>query len=255
MNVTIIMPVYNEVEYLQAAIDSILNQTYKQFEFIIIDDGSSLVETRKILESQTDERIKIYYKKHEGITRALNLGLGVATGKYIFRQDADDISMPFRIEKTLEIFEANPNLNIVCTISNFINENGEIVGESQYYNNITNIIKEINPIIHGSVAFHYKLITEVGLYDEQFPICQSYEYWLRISQSYDIYMIPIVLYQFRRYSNSYTTVYSEYNKYIRESIRDLYSNNYRTKLNNYEYYKMNAKNILNIQNKQKTTFV
>ena len=91
------MPVYNGEKYLKECIDSVLNQTFTDFEFIIIDDGST-DNTESIIKSYTDDRIIYIKKKHDGISEALNLGIRRAIGLYIARMDADDIMYPNRLE-------------------------------------------------------------------------------------------------------------------------------------------------------------
>ena len=108
------MPVYNGEKYLQEAIESILNQTFKDFEFIIINDGST-DKTLEIIKSFTDPRIKLITQENRGIIYSLNKGITESRGKYIARMDADDISLPERLEKEYRFLEQNPNYGIVGT--------------------------------------------------------------------------------------------------------------------------------------------
>ena len=112
--ISVIMPVFNtQVSFLKEAVDSILTQSFKEFEFIIIDDGST-DRCREYLESLSDPRIVIIHNdKNLGVTKSLNIGLRVARGKYIARMDSDDISLPFRFEKQFTFMENNPEI-IVC---------------------------------------------------------------------------------------------------------------------------------------------
>ena len=106
------MAAYNEEAYIRDAIVSVLNQTYENFEFIIINDGST-DQTESIIISITDKRIK--YLKNEvniKLIDSLNKGIALATGKYIARMDSDDICFPERLEKQVEFMEANPNIGI-----------------------------------------------------------------------------------------------------------------------------------------------
>ena len=115
--ISVIMPVYNvNGEWLREAIDSILSQTYTNFELIIIDDGSTN-DTPDILAEyvQKDSRIKIVKGEHKGISNALNKGLDVADGEFIARMDGDDISLPERFEKQINYLRQNPDVGIVGT--------------------------------------------------------------------------------------------------------------------------------------------
>ena len=109
-----VMPVFNTpVSYLKEAVDSILTQTVKDFEFIIINDGSTY-SCKEYLESLSDPRIRIIHnEKNLGITKSLNIGLREARGKYIARMDDDDISIPIRFEKQFAFMESNPDI-ILC---------------------------------------------------------------------------------------------------------------------------------------------
>ena len=117
---SVIMPAYNAEKYIGEAIESILNQTFTDFEFIIIDDGSS-DHTADIIKGFHDERIRfIQNEKNSGVANTLNKGLELSQGEYIARMDADDISLPARFEKQVAFMEANPDVAVVgCGIELF----------------------------------------------------------------------------------------------------------------------------------------
>ena len=124
--ISVLLPVYNGDKFLNISIESILNQTFKNFEFIIINDGSN-DESLKIIESYNDKRIKFLHDpENKGITFALNKGLQIAKGKYIARQDQDDISLPERFILQLEYIREN-NIDLVDTNLTFIDENDQYV--------------------------------------------------------------------------------------------------------------------------------
>ena len=132
--VSVIMSVYNGEKYLVQAIDSILNQTYQNFEFIIIDDCSTDNSSHILQEyAKKDSRIKIIKKEKnigiKGFIENLNLGISIAEGKYIARMDADDISLPERFQKQVTFLENNPEIFMVGAQIDFINEKNEIIGE------------------------------------------------------------------------------------------------------------------------------
>jgi glycosyltransferase involved in cell wall biosynthesis len=113
--VTVLMPVYNASCYLREAIGSILLQTLRDFEFIIVDDGST-DESRDIINSYPDTRIKVIsHKTNLGLITALNTGIDNARGRYIARMDADDISAPERLEKQVEFMEMNSEIGVLGT--------------------------------------------------------------------------------------------------------------------------------------------
>ena len=111
VKISVIMPVYNtEKEYLTEAIESILNQTFQDFEFLIIDDGSTEPHVKETILSYNDNRIKYFYKENSGVADTLNFGLSKANGQYIARMDADDISLPERFEKQVSFLDCNPDI-------------------------------------------------------------------------------------------------------------------------------------------------
>ena len=116
--VSVIMSVYNGERYLWEAVESILGQTFTDFEFIIIDDGST-DQTAKILRAIGDERVRIFFnEKNIGLAGSLNRGLGLARGEYVARMDADDISLPARLEKQVEL-QARLKVERQGTLSSF----------------------------------------------------------------------------------------------------------------------------------------
>ena len=120
--ITVLMSVYNGEEYLRIAIDGILNQTYNDFEFIIINDGST-DQSRNIICSYTDKRIKLIDNdKNNGLIYSLNKGIENASGKYIARMDADDISLPTRLQKQFDYLESNKHFALVGSSAILIDE-------------------------------------------------------------------------------------------------------------------------------------
>ena len=203
--VTVLMSVYNGEKYLQEAIDSILVQTFKDFEFLIINDGSA-DKTGEILKSYNDPRIKIIdNKKNIGLTKSLNIGLRIAKGEYIARQDADDISMPERLEKEIVFLDNNKNVGLVGTYYFEINEKGKVLYITRPLDD-NDALKEkllkVNQFGHGSVIFRKECIETVGPYRKEFKSAQDYDLWLRISEKYNIANIPEPLYKRRLNINS-----------------------------------------------------
>jgi len=198
--VTVIMSVWNGEKYLQEAIDSILVQTFKDFEFLIINDGST-DKTGEILESYNDPRIKIINnEKNIGLTKSLNRGLKIAKGNYIARQDADDISMPERLEKETEFLKQNINVGLVGTDYLFINKKGKVVHIVKCLNGSRELKEKLlegNQFGHGSVMLRRECIDKVGTYREEFKFAQDYDFYLRIAEVYDVANISEPLYKWR----------------------------------------------------------
>jgi glycosyltransferase involved in cell wall biosynthesis len=128
--VTILLPVYNGGNYLKIAIESILNQTYTDFELLIIDDGSTDDSVRTI-SSYSDPRIRLVKnEKNMGIVKTLNRGIQLAEGSFIARMDADDICLPSRIEKQAQYLTEHPEVSMVDSIMEIIDENGKSLNKT-----------------------------------------------------------------------------------------------------------------------------
>ncbi|MBA7489541.1 hypothetical protein ES702_00075 [subsurface metagenome] len=199
--ITVVMPVYNGEKYLKEAIESILNQTFTDFEFIIINDGST-DSSFEIIQNYEDERIKIINnEKNIGLTKSLNKALKVARSEYIARQDADDVSLPNRFERQTRYFEKYPELALVGTSIYEIDENGNTIGKNIALTNpgIKNLLRG-NKFTHGSVMFKKKVIDRLGGYNESLKYAQDYELWLRIAKHYEVRNLPDTLYQLRSHS-------------------------------------------------------
>lgn len=131
--ISVILPAYNAERYLSEAIDSVLNQTYTNFELIIINDGST-DKTEEIILSYLDPRIR-YVKNEQNLKliKTLNKGIDLAKGKYIARMDADDISLPTRLEKEVEFLEKHTDIDVVSCFPYNLNMKGKILGRSSYF--------------------------------------------------------------------------------------------------------------------------
>jgi glycosyltransferase involved in cell wall biosynthesis len=200
--VSIIMPAYNEEDFVEEAVESILRQTYQNFIFIIIDDGST-DKTHTILEkfADLDKRIILYQNpKNIGYTNSLNYGLSLTNSKYIARQDADDISVSNRIEKQISFLEANPTVGLIGSSMEIISSSGKpIITHSLPISNeeIHQKILQENCFAHGSVIFRKECIDQVGEYDTRFEPAEDYDLWLRISEHFEVANLPDILYQYR----------------------------------------------------------
>src|SRR5580692_6545060 len=130
MTITVLMPAFNSARFLPAAISSVLEQTYADFEFIIVDDGST-DETPLILNSYAnqDSRIKIITHPNMGMGRSLNDAMSQAKGNWIARIDADDVMMPQRLERQIIFLDENPHLAVASSLVYYINENGRTIGK------------------------------------------------------------------------------------------------------------------------------
>ncbi|MBI5475596.1 MAG: glycosyltransferase [Ignavibacteriales bacterium] len=187
--ISVVMPVYNGEKYLNQAIDSILDQSFTDFEFIIINDGST-DRTAEILQSYKDPRIiLINNQKNLGIIESLNKGFKKASGAFICRMDADDVSLSDRLTVQLNYMKSNPGIAIVGSNAILIDQNGNEISREIYPTTTEEIKKSIfihNPFAHGSVMIRSFVIKECGLYDKRFIHTEDYDLWLRIAARYDV---------------------------------------------------------------------
>lgn len=183
--VSVIMSVYNGEKYLVQAIDSILNQTYQNFEFIIIEDCST-DNSLDILEeyAKKDSRIKIIKKEKnigiKGFIENLNLGISIAVGKYIARMDQDDVSLPERFQKQVDFLENNPEITLVGAQLNLINEQNKITGEAIAALQHRDIVKRITSqiqLFHPVIMFRKDQNIQ---YREKFLYCEDYDLYLNL---------------------------------------------------------------------------
>jgi glycosyltransferase involved in cell wall biosynthesis len=197
------MGVYNAEEYLEAAVDSILEQTFDDFEFLIVDDAST-DESAEILAAYDDSRIRILRnEENEGLTWSLNRALDAARGTYIARQDADDLSDPDRLRRQIEYMDSHPGVAVLGTGAEIIDEDGDRLNRRCVLARptLTDLHKK-NHIIHGSILARRAALEDVGGYDELFRYSQDYDLWLRIAEDYEIRNLPEPLYALRVHDES-----------------------------------------------------
>lgn len=189
--ISVLMSVYNAKDTLAKSIDSILNQSFENFEFIIIDDGST-DETAQILERYTpkDSRIHVLTQENMGLTVALNHGLKIAQGTYIARQDADDFSYPDRLLKQFKIMEAAPDILLCGGNCDSIYPDGTT--SSWGWDNDEKLQKSVflkTPFAHSTAMMRTDAAKKLGGYDESYKTAQDMELWMRFAKTGRISML------------------------------------------------------------------
>lgn len=184
--ISVIMPVYNGMPYLPDAVDSILGQTYEEFEFIIIDDAGSDGSYDHLM-TRRDDRIRLYRnERNAGQTKTLNRAIGLATGEFIARMDQDDISLPKRFERQVRHMLSHPDLALLGASAYVIDCEGRRLGASLATTGTDKVRTEMvfnNPIIHSTAMIRKKMLDSVGAYMEEFVLGQDYDLWARIVAS------------------------------------------------------------------------
>lgn len=206
MEISVLMSVYNDEKYLKKSIESILQQSFIDFEFIIINDGST-DSTQEILKfySSIDKRIKIIEQPNSGMTKALNYGLSLAQGKYIARIDSDDISFPKRLEIQINFLELHPDIDLLGGGMQVIDDMDNVIGlRNIYIKNPNKALCHLNIYVHSDVMFRRSVLRKVIGYREKFQNAQDYDLWLRISEVSKIAKLQDILGQWRLNINGYT---------------------------------------------------
>ena len=193
---TVLMPVFNAERFLREAMDSILSQTLTDFEFLIIDDGSTDGSVA-IVESYTDPRIRLYQNvANLGISPTLNRGIELATAEYIARMDADDISYPERLEKQYAYLQAHPDCAMVSSLVRVIAEDGKFIRQDSFkseffYYNLTFICW----IYHSTVMYRTAAVKAAGMYTAAYA--EDFELFWQLSRQHKLFNLPEVLLEYR----------------------------------------------------------
>jgi glycosyltransferase involved in cell wall biosynthesis len=197
--VTVLMSVYNGQDFLAEAIQSILDQSYGDFEFLIIDDGST-EPLDHILYRYKDQRIVVRRHRNMGLTRSLNKGLALARGDYVARMDADDISLPNRLETQVQELDSDMSLDLVGSFFEIIDGAGRLIERKELIIDPVYRLWRLqfhNNYGHGTVMLRKKSVLSAGAYDENLSYAQDYDLWSRISTKNNTVIVPEVLYRYR----------------------------------------------------------
>ena len=186
--VSVIIPTYNKSQYLREAIKSVLNQTYKNIEVIVVDDGST-DNTKEIVESFNDSRIIYIFQENKGPAIARNTGIKKAQGEYIAFLDSDDLWLKEKLEKQVDFMEKNSEIGLLGTGCYEVTDKGKIIGKKIFPIKNKILQKDLikyNSFIQSSVMIRKEVFDKVGLYDKSFRESEDYELWLRIAENYKI---------------------------------------------------------------------
>jgi GT2 family glycosyltransferase len=203
--VSVVMPVYNGESYLSEAIESILAQTFENFEFVIVNDGST-DNSEEIIRSFPDERIRLINQSNRGLVESLNCGLHSSRGTYIARMDADDVCAPSRLEAEIKLFLSCPSLSVVGTSIKRIDPAGRLLKVDYYLANDAEIRQEMlldNPFAHGSIMMRRDFALQAGGYRSEYWPAEDYDLWRRMASLGELANILEPLYLHRE--NSGTT--------------------------------------------------
>lgn len=205
--ISVLMPVYNCDEYAQAAVDSILNQTFQDFEFIIIDDGSN-DRTAEIVKAAAtrDPRIKVISRENRGIVPSLNEALEVATGELIARMDGDDISLPDRFRRQVDYLRKHPDCGLVGTQIMFMDPDGRPIAPMpnpvDHEGIVQTMLEGNESVSHPTVLFRAGVARSIGGYSNQYKHAEDIDFFLRMAEATKVANMPDLLLHYRQHAKS-----------------------------------------------------
>lgn len=205
--VSILMPVYKTAPYLREAMDSMLSQTFTDFELIVLDDCSP-DNAGEILDSYTDPRIVRYKgEKNAGLSNVLNVGIGMAQGKYIARMDSDDLSMPERLQIQVDYLEAHPDIDLVSVGMQLFGAKDEVWLREQDPEKVKIIALFHSPILHASSMWRRDSFEKHGLrFRQEMVPAEDYDLWTRaLVKGLRLVNLRQVLYKYRIHPEQATT--------------------------------------------------
>ncbi len=220
---SVVMSVYNGEHYLKEALESILNQTFADFELIVINDGST-DSTPKILKSYKDPRLVIVHQENKGLVKSLNTGCKMAKANLIARHDADDKSLPTRFDKQIKYLKDNRQAVIVGSSMSVMNKDSKILHEHRVLLNDPELRQELlvrSPFAHGSVMFRKSAFEKAGQYNKDYWPAEDYELWLRMSLHGKLANLDDCLYIYREHAESISTGNDRVQKQQIKAVQEL----------------------------------
>jgi glycosyltransferase involved in cell wall biosynthesis len=187
MLVSIIIPTYNRKQFLKEAIDSVLFQTFQDFEVIVVDDGGNGYPEIRL--SGDPGKVKLFNRPHRGVAAARNFGVSVSSGKYIAFLDSDDLWAKNKLEKQLAYLQGNPQYKICYTNERWIRNSKHLNQMRKHRKHHGWIFDKCLPlciISCSSIVMEREIFSELGGFDESLPVCEDYDLWLRMSLRYPI---------------------------------------------------------------------
>ncbi len=209
MTVSVVIPVRNGEKYLSQAVESVLAQTHRDLELLIIDNGSTDRSLEIMMRyARMDERIRVLLRPDRGVAAAANCGLEEARGEWIARLDCDDIFLPEKLEKQVAFIRKNPDARIVGTLGYFINDAGRIIGLVNTDGPFTkeefeDMAARGEPVffIHSSTLMHRETMLAIGGYREQFVQAEDIDLWVRMAEKGHLLLKvpePLIMYRIHR---------------------------------------------------------
>ncbi len=192
--ISVIIPTYNRAAFVLEAVESVYRQTFQDFELIVVDDGST-DGTAEVLKNYQNHLI-YRYQANQGVSSARNLGLQMASGKWVAFLDSDDLWLPRKLETQVRFFSQNPEA-VICQTEEIWIRNGRRVNPQKKHRKFSGDIFDPSLLLclvsPSAVMIQRDLFDQEGCFDETLPACEDYDLWLRISSRFPVYLIDLPL--------------------------------------------------------------
>lgn len=189
---SVIIPTYNRSKFLKIAIDSVLNQTFSDYELIIVDDGST-DNTKQIIDEFDSQKIDYVFQSHQGVSSARNKGINQAKGEFIAFLDSDDRFRRNKLEVTYEYIKKYPQYKIFHTEEIWY-RNSKLLSQKIHHKKPSGFVfshsLKLCSLSISTVAIKKDIFDEIGCFDENLPACEDYDFWLRVTSRYPVFLIP-----------------------------------------------------------------
>ena len=189
---SVIIPTYNRAAFISIAVNSVLKQTYKKFELIVVDDGSR-DRTKRIIENLDDNRVKYLRIPHSGVSFARNTGIHLSSGKYIAFLDSDDKWAESKLERTVEYIKRYPRIQVFHTDEIWY-KNGKLLKQKKKHKRPSGFVYKnclsLCCIGMSTAVIKKEVFDDTGYFDTKLPACEDYDLWLRICSRYEVMLIP-----------------------------------------------------------------
>jgi glycosyltransferase involved in cell wall biosynthesis len=200
------MPVRNGARWLHEAVDSVLDQEFRDFELVIVDDGSDDDTVGLLVRcARDDDRVRVLRQPPQGIVAALNLGIAASRAPYLARLDADDVARPDRLAQQLAFIERHDRVDVVGSAAHVIDEGGAVIGRIAPPTDPDKLARHLhrgNPIVHSSVMMRTDSVHRLGGYRKAFGAAEDYDLWLRMAENGGIANLGEYLVSLRRHDAS-----------------------------------------------------
>lgn len=220
--VSVLLPVHDGERFLREAVESVLGQTLRALEVVAVDDGST-DGTRTILESFRDERLCIVPQPHLGLVAALNRAAREAGARHLARMDADDVSLPDRLERQAAFLDAHPRVGLVVSGVTVIDEGGRTLRTVVLPSDDASLRRRLllrNPFTHGAVTMRREAFEGAGGYRAGYGANEDYDLWRRIARDWELAALPELLYLYREHPAAVTRTDVHDRVRSRERLRD-----------------------------------